>query len=403
MRITWFRHNHEARNDYFRYALMKQHLEGELVYRELPQEKGSDFGLSETLVQHDHRHTSILNVKDGSRSRLVAIDNKDGFIHLQPFIEEVDAYFCCPFASAFHREKEFPPLLSWQTEEDVEPYRAKAKELVKRHGEHFEKVRRLTPMPPRMADFGAMSRSEWRKAVWKNRLRRLQVWKGDRELWRHDYAACEARYRQMLGYRNLSLHYDIVCRETLWAWPDNRIELHERLQDLKDRYEIRSQLMPVSEEATTPVLCSDVSQEKRSRLDALMQPMELEDSYERALGRSRVAVFPTGCHWGWRQITFLGLCMGVPILMDRPIYEPYFDFDEFEVAYNEGTWEKTRRLIDEIDGQKWKNIKKKNQKVFDKYLSPKSVGEYIQKEVYNILSTGMKGAMHDENARAMAS
>jgi hypothetical protein len=161
--------------------------------------------------------------------------------------------------------------------------------------------------------------------------------------------------------------------------------------------------MPVSEEATTPVLCSDVSQEKRSRLDALMQPMELEDSYERALGRSRVAVFPTGCHWGWRQITFLGLCMGPPILMDRPIYEPYFDFDEFEVAYNEGTWEKTRRLIDEIDSQKWKNIKKKNQKIFNKYLSPKSVGEYIQKEIYNILGTGMKGAMHDENARAMAS
>jgi hypothetical protein len=74
--------------------------------------QGSDFGLSETLVQHDHRHTSILNVEDGSRSRLVAIDNEDSFIHLQPFIEEVDAYFCCPFASAFHREKEFPPIAS---------------------------------------------------------------------------------------------------------------------------------------------------------------------------------------------------------------------------------------------------------------------------------------------------
>jgi hypothetical protein len=390
MQITWFRHAHEARNDYFRYALMKQHLNGALTYREFPQKKGRDFGLSDELVQHDHRHTSILRVDHGSRSRLVAIDNEDGFIHMQTFIEEVDAYFCCPFTPAFHREKKFPPLLPWQTDTDVASYRAKASDLIERYGEHFGKVRRLAPTPTRLADFGAMSQSEWRTAVWKHRFRRLQVWKDDRELWRHDYAACEARYNQMLSYRDLSLHYDVVCRESLWGWPDNRIDLHKRLHALREEgHEVYSQLTPASDEQVIPPRF-EVTEENRARLDALMEPMGLEDGYETALGRSRLAVFPTGFHWGWRGIMFLGLCAGLPTLMDRPIYEPYFDFDAFKVAYNEGTWEKTRELVNEIDEQRWKSIKQENQEVFDQYLSPEGVGEYLHGELRRLLSAEAK-------------
>lgn len=385
MQITWFKHGHEARNDYFRYALMKRHLEGDLEYREVPQEGGRDFGIPESLVQHNHRHTSFFVVKDGSKSRLIAIDNEDSFVHMQPFIKEVDAYFCCPFTTAFHREQKFPPLLPWQTEEDVEPYRAKASELTEKYGEHFEKVRKLTPTPTTLADFGKMPRPKWRRAVWKHRFRRLQFWKNDKELWRHDYAACEARYEQMLGYRNLSLHYDIVCRESLWGWPDNRIELHKRLDNLRvNGYEVYSQLTPASEEEAIPSRF-DVTEENRARLDELMQPMDLDDHYEKALGRSRLAVFPTGFHWGWRGIVFLGLCAGLPILMDRPIYEPYFDFSEFEVAYNEGTWEKVNRLVDEIDEDRWRAIKTKNQRVFDDYLSPGMVGFYLQSELREML------------------
>lgn len=385
MQITWFRHDHEARNDYFRYALMKRHLGGELAYREVPQERGRDFGIPDSLVRHDHRHTSFFLAEDGSRSRLVAIDNEDSFVHMQPFVEEVDAYFCCPFSSAFHREREFPSLLPWQTEEDVEPYRTRATELIEQYGEHFGKVHKLTPMPPRFADFEAMSRLEWRKAIWKHRLRRLQVWKRDRELWRHEYAACEARYKQMLDYRDLALQYDIVCRETLWGWPNNRIKLHERLHDLENKYDIYSQLMPVGEEATAPDWCSHITEGNRARLDEFMQPLGLEDPYETALMRSRIAVFPTGCHWGWRQIMFLGLCAGLPMLMDRPLYEPYFDFDEFEVTYNEGTWEKLPQLVNEIDEDRWRTIKAENQRVFDRYLSPESVGRYLHDELNEIL------------------
>lgn len=385
MQITWFRHNHEARNDYFRYALMKRHLEGDLAYREVPQEKGHDFRVPDSLVRHNHRHTSFFLAEDGSQSRLIAIDNEDSFVHMQPFIEEVDAYFCCPFTTAFHREKKFPPLLPWQTEGDVKRYRTKASELIEKYGEHFGKVRKLTPTPTTLADFGKMPRPKWREAVWKHRFRRLQFWKRDRELWRHDYAACEARYEQMLGYRELSLRYDVVCRESLWGWPDNRIELHKRLDDLKTNgYEVYSQLTPASEEETVPSRF-EVTEENRKRLDELMQPMDLGDPYETALGRSRLAVFPTGFHWGWRGIMFLGLCAGLPILMDRPLYEPYFDFDEFDVAYNEGTWGKLLQLVNEIDEDRWMTVKSQNQRVFDENLSPEGVGLYLQSELKKTL------------------
>jgi hypothetical protein len=380
---------------------MKRHLEGDLVYREVPQERGRDFGLSDDLVQHDHRHTSIFHVNDGPQSCLVAIDNEDSFVHMQPFIEEVDVYFCCPFTTAFHREKEFPSLLPWQTDEDVEYYRSKASELVERYGEHFEKVRPLTPTPTTLADFGAMSKSEWRMAVWKHRFRRLQVWKKDRELWRHDYAACEARYTQMLSYRDQPLHYDVVCRESLWGWPDNRIELHKRLHSLKEEgYEVYSELTPASEEEVIPSRF-EVTEENRERLEDLMQPMSLNDPYETALARSRLAVFPTGFHWGWRGIMFLGLCAGLPALMDRPLYEPYFDFDEFEVAYNEGTWEQTRELVDEIDPQRWEAIKQNNQEVFDRYLSPEAVGDYLDSELRTIL--GIERGVATRDKRPVAS
>jgi hypothetical protein len=395
MQITWFRHGHEARNDYFRYALMKKHLEGTLTYRELPQERGHDFGIPEALVQHDHRHTSILKVKRGNQTRLVAIDTEDGFIHLQPFIEEVDAYFCSPFTTAFHREKKFPSPLPWQTKEDVAPYRARTSDLIERYGSHFQKVRRLIPMPPRLADFGAMSHSQWRKAVWKHRFRRLQFWKDDRELWRHDYAACEARYNRMLSYRDLPLRYDVVCRETLWGWPDNRIKLHKRLHALKDNYDIHSQLMPVGEESRVPSWCGEITREDRSCLNELMQPMGLAENYETALGQSRIAVFPTGNHWGWRQIMFLGLCAGLPILMDPPLYEPYFNFDEFKVFYNEDSWGQIRDLIDEIDREQWADMKKKNQEVFDAYLSPESVGDYLHDELRQLLDTTVKGGSNE--------
>ena len=379
--VTWFRNGHEYRNDYLRMALMRRHDAGDLRYRELPQEAGRDFGMSETLVTHEHRHTSVFVAEEEGRRRLCAIDNEDGFVHMQPFIEEVDLYFCCPYTSAFHRAREFPDPLPWQTEFDVAPYRTRAAALVERYGDHFDKVRPLIPTPTSMSGgTSAMAKDERSRQIWAHRRRKLQVWKEDRELWRVDQDTYEARYRQMLGYRDATLRYDVVSRESLWGWPENRIALHERLHELKRvGYDVHAQLTPLSETHHLSRNELHISEASLARLNELTQPIDLDEPYELALASSRLAVFPTGYHWGWRGIAFLALCMGIPIYMDRPLYEPYFDFNEFEVTYNVGKWDGLKVLIDSTNEGRWQVVRSYNQQAFDGRLAPESTGAYIEK------------------------
>ena len=377
--VTWFRNGHEFRNDYIRMALMRQHDAGALRYRELPQEAGRDFGMSDALVTHEHRHTSVFVAEEGGRRRLCAVDNEDGFVHMQPLIEEVDLYFCCPYTSAFHRGREFPEPLPWQTEFDIAPYREKAADLVSRYGEHFDKVRPLIPTPTSMSGgTQAMTSDERSRQIWAHRRRKLQVWKEDQELWRVDQDTYEARYRQMLGYRDAPLRYDIVSRESLWGWPENRIALHEKLHELRaEGYDVHAQLTPLSETQDLSQNELHISKASLGRLSELTRPMDLDEPYEMALASSRLGVFPTGYHWGWRGIAFLALCMGIPTYQDRSFYEPYFDIDEFDVTANEGTWDQLRYLLDGTSAADWAPTKAHNQRVFDDRLSPDAIGVYV--------------------------
>ena len=380
--VTWYRHGHEARNDYLRWSLVRLADAGRIAYRERPQAAGAEAGMSAGLVAHEHRHTSVLSIEDGPRRRLVAIDNEDGFTHLQPFVDEVDAYFCCPFTSAFHREKSFPDPLPWQTEADVADYRAQAARLVERHGDHFDKVRPLVPTPTQMVVYESFTPTERRGVLWAHRVRKAAVWRADRELWRHEMAACEARYRQMTGYRALGLRHDVVSRESLWGWPENRVALHERLHGLAAAgRDVHAQLT-----APEPEALAGLSEASRARLPALTAPMRLDEPFEAALCSSRLAVFPTGFHWGWRGITFVALCAGVPVLMDRPTYEPYFPWSEFDVFTNEGRWETVGDLLREIDEARWLAIKAHTQRVFDARLSPDAVGAYLLGQFSDLLT-----------------
>lgn len=387
MQVTWFRNPHEYRSDYFRFALMRRHLRGELRYRELPQEAGRDFGMSEALVTHEHRHTSVLVVEDDGARRLVAIDNEDGFVHMQPFIEEVDAYFCCPYTSAFHRDRGFPELLPWQTDFDVANYRERAAALVARYGEHFDKVRKLAPTPTALNGRRTMSEAEKRRARWEHRARKMAVWREDQELWRHELPAFEARYRQMLGYRDAALRYDVVSRESLWGWPNNRIALHRRLRALKaEGLAVHSQLTPLGETHNLSKNELAITEDNLRALDALTSPMDLAVPYEEALASSRLGVFPTGYHWGWRGIAFLALCMGIPALWDHPIYEPYFDFSRFRLHFNEGEWEAVGPLVGAITEEAWAETKAHNQATFDATLAPDAVGAYLDGALREVLT-----------------
>lgn len=378
--VTWFRNDHEFRNDYLRMALMRAHDRGTLAYRERPQAAGGDFGMSAEVVAHGHRHTSLFVAEEDGRRQLCAVDNEDGFIHLQgDLLEAVDVYFCCPYTSAFHRDRAFPDPLPWQTEFDVAPYREKAAVLVERFGDHFGKIRPLIPTPTSMSGgVEAMTPAERKRQIRAHRRRKLAFWRGDPELWRVDQDTYEARYRQMVGYRDLDLRHDIVSRESLWGWPENRIALHERLRALRaEGRDVHARLTPLADAHDLARNELHISQASLDRLDALTGPFTLDEPYESALASSRLGVFPTGFHWGWRGIAFLALCMGIPTYQDRPLYEPYFAFDEFDVTLNEGTWDQLRELLDATTESEWSATKAHNQKVFDERLAPDAVATYL--------------------------
>ena len=380
MTLTWFRNGHEFRNDYLRMALMRAHDRGEITYRERPAADVREVGASEALATHEHRHTSLFLIEDGGDRRLCAVDNEDGFIHLQgSILEEVDAYFCCPYTAAFHRDRVFPDPLPWQTAFDVAPYRDKAAALVERFGDHFDKVRPLIPTPTSMSGgTQAMTPDERARQIRAHRLRKLAVWRSDRELWRVDQETYEARYRQMVGYRDRPLLHDVVSRESLWGWPENRIALHKRLHTLRSQgRDVHARLTPLADTHALDRNELHISPESLALLDTLTAPFTLDGPYEAALASSRLGVFPTGYHWGWRGIAFLALCMGIPTYQDRPLYQPYFDFDEFDVVYNGGTWDQLEDLLDATSDADWGAIKAHNQRVFDARLAPDAVGTHL--------------------------
>ena len=98
------------------------------------------------------------------------------------------------------------------------------------------------------------------------------------------------------------------------------------------------------------------------------------DDYEAMLAASRLAVFATGFHWGWRNIMTLALMMGVPIFADRLLPEPWFDMDRFEIRWNDQfDWPEVVDALGAITVAEHARIKARNQAAFDDVLAPEKV------------------------------
>jgi hypothetical protein len=185
-----------------------------------------------------------------------------------------------------------------------------------------------------------------------------------------------------MSYRELPLKYDTVSREALWGWPNNRVALHRRLRALSAKRLVYCQLTPLDAcelHPDSPEL--EIESQHLPYLAALQTPFHIEDTFERAVCSSRLAVFPTGYHWGWRGIMFVALCAGGPMLIDRPVYEPYFELSNFELFINGGDWSSIDDLLDSIDADQWLAIRAHNQMTFDRYLSPSAVGHYLVNQI----------------------
>ena len=120
----------------------------------------------------------------------------------------------------------------------------------------------------------------------------------------------------------------------------------------------------------------------RSEHHSILDPLILRNPlivhhYETMISKSKLNIFAMGKHWGWREIMFISLLTGVPVLTDKPIYQTYFPFDEFKIKYTCGDWSEIRGQLDYLTNEKRNSIIKHNQNVFDKRLSPDAVAKYV--------------------------
>ncbi len=74
----------------------------------------------------------------------------------------------------------------------------------------------------------------------------------------------------------------------------------------------------------------------------------------------------------------LALMVGLPVLTDRLVVEPWFDMNEFErnetEAFGLGDVETT---LVRYSSQLLAEVKRRNRRVFDQYLTPEAMARYI--------------------------
>jgi hypothetical protein len=363
-KVTWFTNAHEQRNHLLKHGLMRLHRQGQcqLVIRDYDDLR--DFSVSEQLKNHPHRHTNLLLVEDDSIHKWVLVDSEDSFFCFSPLIQEVDLYFCAGYNSTFFQEKTFIQPYVWQTEEDVAPYRQKAQFLIDTFGDHFSKVRKFVPIGPNAID---PSFRPAQPQKWINLKDKLSRHLAKRRTWDAEFRQFECRYQRIHQLRQASLKYDVVLADTLWGWPHHRYALHQRLGELASQYQIYSQLKWNEAAAGSTFTADQFPLISRS----------IPGNYEAMLAASKLAVFSTGFHWGWRNIMALSLCIGLPVYMDEPILEPYFDLNEFRVFYNQDEWASLASFLNSIDESAWLRIKAHNQAMYDRFMAPEKVAEYF--------------------------
>jgi len=374
IKIYWYRHPMENRNDLLRFGLMRLHLAKEIIYIEQDISQAFLAGFSKKISSDKHNHLSFLSLENKSRSTKIIVDNEDSFIHCSPYLKEADYYFTAAYSSDFYKNKTFPKVYNWQKEDDINWYQSESSSIIKRLSEHFYKVKPFIPIAPNLTSSEKKNRFNQGMINAANKMTKFFK---NRNYWRPALNDFEKRYNTIRSLRNNGLKYDVILSDTLWGWPKHRIKLHRKLAKLSVTYSINAIL-----NWHPPYIHDGSMNAKIDNRDFPMHSGEVITNYEKMLSESKLGTFATGFHWGWRNIMTFSLCIGIPVVMDKPIFEPYFDFNKFKVFYNEdGEWNDIRPLLDKITPEYWEQIKTHNQLIYDQYLAPEAVARYLIKTI----------------------
>ncbi|MBL4674833.1 MAG: hypothetical protein JKY70_01285 [Mucilaginibacter sp.] len=368
--VCWYRHGHENRNDLLRYGLMQLHVQGLIKYIERDITKATEAGYSSTVADSQHRHVSFLTVLKQSHLKKILVDSEDSFIHLSGFITEADVYFAAGYNTDIHIHKKIPAGYVWQTDADLDWYREKISTIINALGNQFNKIKPFIPIGPNLAFNGKSSALVVKR---NNIIYRLNKFFTGNIYWHSNYSSFNKRYDELLALRSSKLKYDVILNDTLWGWPLHRIRLHKKLAALAGKFRIQAVLnwhSPYHEDGSDKL-------ELNPNAFPIKTGGDITD-YEKMLSESKMGVFASGFHWGWRNIMTLGLLVGVPVLIDELLLEPYFNMREFDMHFNSDTdWNTIEGLLNNISPEKWETTKLHNQSVYDRYLAPSAVANYF--------------------------
>ncbi len=368
--VKWFNNSHEHRNYWLRYGFMRLCRQGRLSYEEHPLAACVNSGFDAAVAAHEHRHTSVVSIEQGTQRVRCVVDSEDSFFYMSPLVRYADCYFCSGYNRRFFTQGTFIPPYAWQEPSEVEFYVRRARELVDDYGRHFGRVRPFVPICPDLNLKTSPGAAELKlRNAYDKFLRRVS----SKTSWFFTFVDFERRHRKLLNLRKAPLRYDIVAQDTLWGWPRHRYSLHIQLRALAEsgrtvHARLRwSDPVPMDGSDRRPVAAADFPFETGHVGD-----------FESMLASSRLAVFATGFHWGWRSIMALALMWGLPVHADRLLLEPWFDMREFAMTWNDGPdWAGIRGALDAVTDEEHARIGERNRAAFDALLAPEKVAEYV--------------------------
>ncbi|MGB5686719.1 MAG: hypothetical protein WBM35_12955 [Candidatus Electrothrix sp.] len=388
LRIEWL-DKEDKHTLYVKFALMELARVGEIDFVQVSLARFDRKILSQEAIDALSPAQSFFVAYDNGQRCKIILDISESYFYMSSAIAEVDLYFCTAYSAELFEKRQFLTPYPWQERYDLGGYQRNFQRIEKEFGEHFHKLVRFIPCPPVMdlpvRRFGKMKQVQI-VSLLLGRFLQKKIPIPLSSFFNPEYHLFKLRYRQLLAYRQNTLNYDVVVRESLWAWPWHRVLLIKALAALKGR-KIFYGLSSSEKDHKEAWWRHDIPKNERDEISRMLHAeIHFPESYEEMITSSRLAVFPTGKHWGWRAITFLSLLSGGPVYMDKPIFEPYFPMDAFRVFYTEDEWVDLESVLNEVDDEQWKAIRQHNQEAFDKYLAPAPVGQYICQAVVKQLA-----------------
>ncbi|MDA0321186.1 MAG: hypothetical protein O2923_00510 [Verrucomicrobia bacterium] len=362
---------------YSKYALARAAAGRGIPLKQIATDDAPDFGMPPDIDSSLRGCHGLIVVEWEGRRCTLIVDVAEGFFFVSPAMQHVDLYLCSAYHPSMFHDRQFPEPYSWQNTESVDTLRSRFESTLESCGAWFSKVQPYIPMPMSL-DFPRHRRNfgSWLKS----RLLARSMRRGSRTITLGDaeHRRFDLRYRLVESYRSLPIRYDIVVRDTFWASPAHRAQLHDVVEALTDDRRVERELNEVTDDYDRAWLRDQLSPESWRRAEPLLQSRAtFEEPFEQMLASSRLNVHAVGKHWGWREICFLSMVCGTPILMDRPKFMPYCGLDDFEIWFTEGEWREIPDLLASITDSRWAEIRLKNQTAFDRHLAPDALGRHI--------------------------